>query len=59
MLTREISQGVATLTLNRPESKNALSADILGALYETLSDVEFSEEGVTSRFVRQTTIWRT
>jgi 2-(1,2-epoxy-1,2-dihydrophenyl)acetyl-CoA isomerase len=36
----EVSEGVATVTLNRPESLNALSDDMIGALVEVMTRVE-------------------
>ena len=36
----EVSEGVATVTLNRPKSLNALSDDMIGALVEVMTRVE-------------------
>ena len=35
-LLYEVSDGVATLTLNRPEQRNALSAQLLGELVDAV-----------------------
>jgi enoyl-CoA hydratase/carnithine racemase len=37
-LIEEISDGVATLTFNRPDRLNALSTPIMGGLLEALPD---------------------
>jgi enoyl-CoA hydratase/carnithine racemase len=39
-LLTEVRDGVATLTLNRPEKRNALSEELLGSLYTVLREVE-------------------
>jgi 2-(1,2-epoxy-1,2-dihydrophenyl)acetyl-CoA isomerase len=38
----ELDNGIATLTLNRPEARNALSGEMLGALAATLADCELN-----------------
>ena len=40
ILLRENSKGVATLTLNRPKSYNALSEEMLKALQDELNAIE-------------------
>lgn len=39
-LLAEVKDGVAVITMNRPEARNALSGEMLAALAQTLSDVE-------------------
>jgi enoyl-CoA hydratase/carnithine racemase len=39
VLLREVKDGVATLTLNRPSARNALSRDLMSALQEALEAV--------------------
>src|SRR5215472_14574586 len=39
----EVAEFVATVTLNRPERRNALSGELLTALRETLASLESSE----------------
>ena len=36
----EVSEGIATVTLNRPEALNALSDDMIGALVDVMAQVE-------------------
>ena len=43
-LLYEVSDGVATLTLNRPEQRNALSGQLLGELVDAVKRVRDSEE---------------
>jgi 2-(1,2-epoxy-1,2-dihydrophenyl)acetyl-CoA isomerase len=43
-LLGRIEDGVAVLTMNRPERRNALSPTMLGALGRTLADVEVDDE---------------
>ena len=38
----EVSEGVATVTLNRPKSLNALSDDMIGALVEVMTQISCS-----------------
>ena len=50
ILLREDADGIATLTLNRPEARNPLSEAMLAALAETLAaiaqDASVRDEGV-------------
>jgi 2-(1,2-epoxy-1,2-dihydrophenyl)acetyl-CoA isomerase len=43
-LLAEVEDGVATLTMNQPERRNALSLEMLDALARTLADVEVDED---------------
>lgn len=43
-LLYEVSDGVATLTLNRPEQRNALSAQLLGELVDAVGRVRDEDE---------------
>lgn len=43
LLLREDTEGVAVLTLNRPEARNALSRPLMAALHATLDDVNDDE----------------
>ncbi len=43
-LLYEVSDGVATVTLNRPEQRNALSGQLLGELVDAMRKVRESEE---------------
>ncbi len=43
-LLAEVRAGVATLTMNRPERRNALSGEMLDALDQTLREVERAED---------------
>ncbi|MEM1236460.1 MAG: crotonase/enoyl-CoA hydratase family protein [Pseudomonadota bacterium] len=43
ILTTEISDGIATVTLNRPEKKNALSIDLLRQLRDTCEELKGAE----------------
>ncbi len=36
----EVAEGVATVTLNRPEALNALSDDLITALVEVMTQLE-------------------
>jgi enoyl-CoA hydratase/carnithine racemase len=45
LLRADTPEGVTTLTLNRPQARNALSIDLMGALLETLSAVA-GQDGV-------------
>jgi enoyl-CoA hydratase/carnithine racemase len=40
----EVDAGVATITLNRPEARNALSAELLGELHRTISELDQRED---------------
>ena len=40
----EINQGVATITLNRPENKNALSVEMVNALGDHFNSAQENEE---------------
>jgi enoyl-CoA hydratase len=40
----EIEDGVATITLNRPEARNALSAELQGQLDDTVTDLDERED---------------
>ena len=44
LVLRDISEGVATLTLNRPERRNALSPQLLDALIAALAEVKVDPE---------------
>ena len=39
-----IENGVAILTLNRPESRNAMTVDMWGSLEQTLAEVELDPD---------------
>jgi 2-(1,2-epoxy-1,2-dihydrophenyl)acetyl-CoA isomerase len=41
-LLASLHNGIATITLNRPEARNALSGEMLGALAATLADCELN-----------------
>jgi 2-(1,2-epoxy-1,2-dihydrophenyl)acetyl-CoA isomerase len=41
-LLASLDNGIATITLNRPEARNALSGEMLGALAATLADCELN-----------------
>ena len=43
-LLANLTEGVLTLTFNRPEARNALSGDLLQALGAQLSDVEINPD---------------
>src|SRR3954451_19119521 len=43
-LLYDVSNGVATLTLNRPEQRNALNGELLGALVEAMKQVRDDDE---------------
>jgi 2-(1,2-epoxy-1,2-dihydrophenyl)acetyl-CoA isomerase len=43
-LLARVEDGVAVLTMNRPDRRNALSGEMLGALAETLAAVEVDDE---------------
>lgn len=43
-LLASLDNGIATITLNRPEARNALSGEMLGALASTLADCELNPE---------------
>lgn len=43
-LLAEVNDGVATLTMNRPERRNALSTDMLDALARTLAEIEVDDD---------------
>ena len=43
-LLADITDGVGTLTLNRPEARNAMSGEMTAALARTLEDWEFNTE---------------
>jgi enoyl-CoA hydratase/carnithine racemase len=43
-LLYEVSDGVATLTLNRPDQRNALNGELLGALVESVKRVRDDEQ---------------
>ena len=43
-----INQRVATITLNRPEKRNALSDNLTPALRQVLLDLETNNDGVAS-----------
>ncbi|MGH9211899.1 MAG: enoyl-CoA hydratase-related protein [Acidimicrobiales bacterium] len=43
-LLAEVNDGVATLTMNRPERRNALSTAMLDALARTLAEVEVDDD---------------
>ena len=43
VVRREVSEGVATLTLNRPEKRNALNDDLVSALHRELEELEDDE----------------
>jgi len=45
-LQLESSAGVATVTLNRPEKRNALSIELLNELFAALDEIERSEAHV-------------
>src|SRR3712207_1513044 len=45
-LLAHVEDGVAVVTLNRPERRNALSRALLEALARTLAEVEADEEGL-------------
>ena len=40
----DIADGVATITLNRPDNRNALSSEMSGAIVDAVDEVEESEE---------------
>jgi len=40
----EVDDGVATLTLNRPEDRNALSAEMSGAIVDAVDEVEADDD---------------
>jgi len=42
-ILREISGGVMTLTMNRPEKKNALTRDMYQALADGIDQAEFDK----------------
>src|SRR3954465_13354493 len=44
-LLARVEDGVAVLTMNRPERRNALSGEMLDALARTLAQVEIDDEG--------------
>ncbi len=39
----DVSERIATLTLNRPDARNALSSELLGLLWERMSDAEHDD----------------
>ena len=39
LVLRDDADGVATLTLNRPQARNALSSALMAALHETLEEI--------------------
>jgi len=43
-VTLEVDDGIATLALNRPDDRNALSAEMSGAIVETVRDLEDRED---------------
>ena len=43
-VTVDVENGVATLTLNRPDQRNALSVEMTGALLDAIDDLEGHEE---------------
>ena len=43
-LLASVEDGVLTLTLNRPEARNAMSREMTGALAEQLADAELNED---------------
>jgi enoyl-CoA hydratase/carnithine racemase len=43
-VTVDVENGVATLTLNRPDQRNALSVEMTGALVDAIDDLEGHEE---------------
>lgn len=43
-LLAEINDGVAVITLNRPEARNAMSGDMNAALQKTLADAELNND---------------
>jgi 2-(1,2-epoxy-1,2-dihydrophenyl)acetyl-CoA isomerase len=44
-LDLDITDGVATLTMNRPEARNALSMEMRAQLIEALHDIEHDDTG--------------
>mgnify|MGYP001423462295 CR=1 FL=1 len=40
ILLSEVEDGIGTLTLNRPEARNALSAELVTAIAEALTDLD-------------------
>ena len=44
-LLATLDEGVLTLTLNRPEARNAMSGDMTAALAEQLADAELNPRG--------------
>ena len=42
-LDLSIEDGVATLTMNRPQARNALSMDMRAQMYEAFHQVEFDD----------------
>ena len=43
-VTLEVDDGIATLTLNRPDDRNALSAEMSGAIVDAVRDLEDRED---------------
>src|SRR6056297_1029167 len=39
----DVSERIATLTMNRPDARNALSSELLGLLWERMSDAEHDD----------------
>jgi methylglutaconyl-CoA hydratase len=44
VLTVEVAEGIATLTLNRPEKRNALNGELVDALHDALGEVAADPE---------------
>ena len=44
-LLATLDEGVLTLTLNRPEARNAMTGDMTSALAAQLADAELNPEG--------------
>ena len=46
LVALDIEASIATLTLNRPDARNALSLDMIAAMETALSRVESGDEGI-------------